>query len=72
MDAARVQVYNLIQQVQQVPTQLLLAVGCLSVLSFAILVSSNPNASKSATFLLTLSSVVSWTVHRRSCASTAA
>jgi len=37
MDAARTQVYNLIEQVQQVPTQLLLAVACLSVLSFAIL-----------------------------------
>lgn len=38
MDAVRTQVYNLVDQVQQVPTQLLLAVACLSVFSFAILV----------------------------------
>ncbi|KAG9711670.1 hypothetical protein KCU73_g17113, partial [Aureobasidium melanogenum] len=37
MDAVRAQVYNLIDQVQQAPTQLLLAVVCFSVLAFAIL-----------------------------------
>ncbi|KAG9953698.1 nucleotide-diphospho-sugar transferase, partial [Aureobasidium melanogenum] len=37
MDAVRAQVYNLTDQVQQVPTQLLLAVACFSVLAFAIL-----------------------------------
>lgn len=45
MDAVRTHVYNLIDQVQQVPTQLLLAVACLSVLSFAILVFVFPHQS---------------------------
>lgn len=43
MDAVRAQVYNLTDQVQQVPTQLLLAVACFSVLAFAILVSIQLN-----------------------------
>lgn len=43
MHALRAQVYNLIDQVQQVPTQLLLAVACFFLLAFAILVSTPPN-----------------------------
>lgn len=43
MDAVRVQLYNLIDQVQQVPTQLLLAVACFFFVAFAILVSIELN-----------------------------
>jgi dolichyl-phosphate beta-glucosyltransferase len=53
MDAARVQVYNLIDQVQQVPTQLLLAVACLSILSFGILVLIRPMQADHTKFILT-------------------